>query len=92
MVVIHGTERIFGQIELSGAKNAALPVLVAACFCSETVTLKNMPVELNDIKVMISVLQEIGYQIEVEDHNVIVHNPAAASLKTTVPDQAGRIR
>ncbi len=92
MVVIHGADHVFGQIELSGAKNAALPVLVAACFCSETVTLKNMPVELNDIKVMISILQEIGYQIEVNDHDVIIYNPAEATLKTIIPDQAGRIR
>lgn len=92
MVVIHGTNKIFGQIELSGAKNAALPMLVAACFCSETVKLNNMPVELNDVKVMISVLQDIGYHIDVEDHSVTIENPTKADIKSTIPESAGRIR
>lgn len=92
MVVIHGTNRIFGQIELSGAKNAALPVLVAACFCSSTVKLNNMPVELNDVKVMISVLQDIGFHIEVNGHSITIENPAKANIITTIPESAGRIR
>ena len=92
MVVIHGTDRVFGQIELSGAKNAALPMLAAACFCSETVQLNNMPVELNDVKVMISILREIGYQVDTEGHSITIKDPAKAELKTTIPDTAGRIR
>lgn len=92
MVVIHGTDSVFGQIELSGAKNAALPVLVAACFCSGTVKLNNMPVELNDVKVMISVLQDIGFHIEVSDHSITIENPSKAKIKTTIPESAGRIR
>lgn len=92
MVIIHGTNNVFGQIELSGAKNAALPMLVAACFCSETVKLNNMPVELNDVKVMVSVLQDIGYHIDVNNHSITIENPAEASIKSTIPESAGRIR
>lgn len=92
MITINGTKKIFGQIELSGAKNAALPILVAACLCKETVRLYNMPIELNDVKVMISILQEIGYQITIDDHCVIIQEPAKTTIKSVVPDAASRIR
>lgn len=92
MIRIKGAEKIFGEINLSGAKNAALPLLAGACLCSEDVTLRNMPVELNDIKVMISVLQEVGFDIEVVDHSVIFHNTAERNLSPNVPEKAHKIR
>ena len=92
MVEIKGAKCIFGEIGLSGAKNAALPMLVASCFCTETVTLKNMPVELNDVKVMISILKEIGYSIEIIDHDVKIDQPINTNVKSIIPESAGRIR
>ncbi len=92
MVKIQGTDHIFGQIELSGAKNAALPLLVAACFCSEPVTLKNMPVELNDIKVLISILQETGFSVEVNRNSITVEKPSGALIQSRIPSAAGKIR
>lgn len=92
MIKIKGAEKIFGEIELSGAKNAALPLLGAACLCSEDVTLRNMPVELNDIKVMISVLQDVGFDIEVVDHSVVFHNTTERRLSPNVPENAHKIR
>ncbi len=92
MIKIYGSKEVFGQIELSGAKNAALPILVAACLCKETVRLYNMPIELNDVKVLISILREIGYCISIEDHCVIIKDPAKTSVKSDIPDAASRIR
>ena len=92
MVKIQGTDHIFGQIELSGAKNAALPLLISACFCSETVTLKNMPVELNDIKVLISILQEIGFSVKVNGNDITLENPGEAAIQSRIPSSAGKIR
>lgn len=92
MIRIKGAKKIFGEISLSGAKNAALPLLAGACLCSEDVTLRNMPVELNDIKVMITVLQEVGFNIEVNDHSVIFHNTAERNLSPDVPENAHKIR
>lgn len=92
VVAIKGVKQIFGEIELNGAKNVALPMLVAACFCTETVTLKNMPVELNDVKVMISILKEIGYSIEIIDHDVVIDKPIKTVVNSIIPESAGRIR
>lgn len=90
MVSIKGTNSIFGEVSLSGAKNAALPLIVGACLCSEPVTLHNMPVELNDLKVMMSVLRDIGFIIEVNGHSVTVSR--SDEIKSEVPDEASKIR
>ena len=92
MVIINGAKKIFGQITLSGAKNAALPLLVAACFCKGTVKLNNIPIELNDVKVLIAILKEIGYHVEIIDHSVIITEPAKTSVKSDIPDAASKIR
>lgn len=92
MINISGAKSVFGQISLSGAKNAALPILVASCLCKGTVRLHNMPIELNDVKVLISILKEIGYCIEIEDHCVIIKDPAKTTVKSVIPDAASRIR
>ncbi len=92
MIKIKGTEKIFGEIELSGAKNAALPLLAAACLCSEPVTLHNMPVELNDVKVMVSVLCEIGFDVRIENHSVKFNPVSADMLSSDVPEEAAKIR
>ncbi len=92
MITVKGAEKIFGEIELSGAKNAALPIIAAACLCSETVTLHNMPVELNDVKVLISVLNEVGFDIEINGHSITFNPVSADSVKTDVPEAAAKIR
>lgn len=92
MVIINGAKKVFGEIVLSGAKNSALPLLVAACMCRETVRLKNIPVELNDVKVLISILKKIGYKITVQDHDVIIHEPARSNVESNIPDEASKIR
>lgn len=92
MITVNGTKKIFGEIELSGAKNAALPLVVAACLCSEPVTLHNMPIELNDIKVIISVLAEIGFDIKIKDHSVTISRDENKLLKSVVPEEATKIR
>ena len=92
MVIIHGNNSVFGSVNISGAKNAALPLLVAASLCSEDVRLNNMPVELNDVKVLISILNKIGYKIETYGHSVIVYNSQVSTVCHVIPEEASKIR
>lgn len=92
MITVKGAKKIFGEVELSGAKNAALPIIAAACLCSETVTLHNMPVELNDVKVLVSVLNEVGFDIKINGHSITFNPVSADSIKTDVPEAAAKIR
>jgi UDP-N-acetylglucosamine 1-carboxyvinyltransferase len=58
-LLIEGGHRLSGEAEMSGAKNAALPILCAALLTRETLTLTNVP-QLNDIGTMLKLLVQMG--------------------------------
>jgi len=66
--LISGKSTIKGKVKISGNKNAALPCLVASLLTTEKVVLKNIP-EIEDVKVMISLLEECGSKITRIDYN-----------------------
>lgn len=68
--VVTGGNQLTGTIKLSGAKNAALPMIAAACLGEEPTLLDNVPVELRDVKILIQILQESGAAIEVNGSTV----------------------
>jgi UDP-N-acetylglucosamine 1-carboxyvinyltransferase len=59
---IRGGHRLEGEIPISGAKNAALPLMAASLLTEEPLTLGNLP-HLADISTMASLLAELGVQI-----------------------------
>ncbi|MGH6933284.1 MAG: UDP-N-acetylglucosamine 1-carboxyvinyltransferase, partial [Dongiaceae bacterium] len=60
---IRGGKRLQGRIRISGAKNAALPVMAAALLTDQPVDLSNVP-ELVDIATMAGLLTQLGTTIE----------------------------
>jgi len=62
-LVIEGGSPLEGEVRVSGAKNAALPILCAALLCREPVTLTNVP-RLNDVRTMQSLLSQMGVKID----------------------------
>ena len=70
---INGGKKLTGQIHISGAKNAALPLICASLLTQERVTLTNMPA-LSDIRSMNLLLEQLGTKIESRD-DVIDGNP-----------------
>jgi UDP-N-acetylglucosamine 1-carboxyvinyltransferase len=71
--VIRGPLRLQGEVEISGAKNAALPCLAAALLTAEPVRLANVP-RVRDVRTMTRVLQHIGARVSEE--------PSATSIET----------
>ena len=63
-LAIQGGNQLHGEVRISGAKNAALPILCASLLSSDTLQLGNVP-ELNDITTMRMLLQRMGVAIEV---------------------------
>ena len=63
---IRGGKKLKGKIYISGAKNAALPLICASLLTDETVTLTNMPV-LSDVRSMNVLLEQLGTLIESRD-------------------------
>ena len=71
--VIRGGIPLVGEVEIAGAKNAALPILSAAIMSDETVTLENLP-DVNDINVLIEAIEKIGAHVERVDRHTVKIN------------------
>ncbi len=67
---IVGGRRLNGEISISGAKNAALPILCAALLTAEPVTLRNVP-QLNDISTTVRLLADLGVKITQEAGGIV---------------------
>src|SRR5437867_9410546 len=65
-LVIEGRAPLKGEIRVSGAKNAALPILCAALLTPEPLTLTNVP-RLHDVRTMRSLLGQMGVKAEAAD-------------------------
>lgn len=60
---VKGGTRLEGTITISGAKNAALPLVCATLLTAEPVTLNNMPTSLGDIKTLCAVVDALGTKV-----------------------------
>ncbi len=65
-LLIKGGTRLEGEIAISGAKNAALPILAGTLLASEPVTIGNVP-HLKDVSTTITLLQSIGARVTFDD-------------------------
>ncbi len=71
--VIKGGNPLVGEVEISGAKNAALAILAAAIMTDETVLIENLP-DVNDINVMLEAIAGIGATVQrVDRHRVKIN-------------------
>ncbi len=65
-LLIEGGTALAGEVRISGAKNAALPILAGTLLATEPVTVSDIP-HLNDVTTMISLLQTMGVEVTVDD-------------------------
>ena len=65
-LLIEGGAVLAGEVRISGAKNAALPILAGTLLATEPVTVSNIP-HLKDVTTTISLLQTMGVQVTVDD-------------------------
>ena len=78
-----GGAQLVGEVKIAGAKNAALPILCACLLTDQPITLRNVP-DLQDVRTMIKILQEMGVQVsfpDATDHHHLVLN--AANIKSS---------
>ena len=71
--VIRGGNPLVGEVEIGGAKNAALAIVAAAIMTDETVTIENMP-DVRDTNVMLEAMQGIGVIIDRVDRHTVKIN------------------
>ena len=64
--IIRGGQQLFGEVRVSGAKNAALPILAATLMVPGKVRIENLP-HLNDVTTMLQLLGRMGVDVLLDD-------------------------
>jgi UDP-N-acetylglucosamine 1-carboxyvinyltransferase len=81
--IIDGGRPLDGTIEVSGSKNAALPILIATLLTDEPCVVENVPATLRDLRTTFRLLESLGKRVDVEGSTVKVFS--TGSLKTQAP-------
>ena len=70
---VFGAKKLKGQINISGSKNASLPILAATLLSKNQITLKNLP-KVKDIETMMNLLNSLGSNIKKVKDKIIINN------------------
>ena len=89
--IIKGGHPLVGEVEIGGAKNAALAILVAAIMTDETVLIDNLP-DVSDINVMLDAIGEIGAMVQRIDRHTVRINASTVQNVSIDYDSMKKIR
>ena len=81
--IIEGGKKLEGRVNISGSKNATLPIMAAAILNAGTTTLYNVP-DIYDVKIMINILENIGCKIYKNKDKVVIDSRKVND--TVIPD------
>lgn len=70
-LIVRGPTRLSGEVQISGAKNAALPILFAAILTEKSIELQNVP-QLNDINITVALLSQLGVEIKRQETSLFI--------------------
>ena len=70
---VFGANKLKGQINISGSKNASLPILAATLLSSKKIYLTNLP-KVKDIETMIILLESLGSKVKFDNKKLIIDN------------------
>ncbi|MFT5661948.1 MAG: UDP-N-acetylglucosamine 1-carboxyvinyltransferase [Sulfurimonas sp.] len=79
---IEGIKSLNGTIEISGAKNASLPLIAMTILAKNSVNIKNLP-DVVDIKTLLKLLTNLGASCDFEDDKVVVDTSTITETKAT---------
>jgi UDP-N-acetylglucosamine 1-carboxyvinyltransferase len=88
--IVKGGRPLKGQIQISGSKNAVLPIMCAALLSKEKTTLTNVP-DIADIRSMINIMTGLGARISF-DSNTMIIDPKGLKDKKPLDDYVCRMR
>lgn len=92
--VIEGGVPLRGEVMVSGAKNAALPIMAAALLTTDPCVIDNVPI-LRDVRTMAALLERLGCRVALNEaaHQVVIQAPERDGLNPEVPvDLAQKMR
>ncbi len=86
--VIHGGKPLYGKVEISGAKNAAVGIIPAALLVQGPCRIENLP-EVSDVDILLNILRDLGAKVRLINRTTVEVDCAGARCQT-VPYDAGR--
>ena len=91
ILVINSNGPLKGEVNISGAKNSALPILAACVLGTEEIILDGVP-ELKDVEIMVEVLKHLGSEVKYLDTNTLSINSASINTCETPFDLMDKMR
>lgn len=82
---IEGQNILKGRIEVSGAKNSALPCLISSILTEEELKLSNIP-EVNDVKTLLNIFNELKIKFKVEKNEVTINSSNMENIELPYDD------
>ncbi|MEW6556671.1 MAG: UDP-N-acetylglucosamine 1-carboxyvinyltransferase [Elusimicrobiota bacterium] len=86
-IIINGGKKLSGTVKISGAKNAALPILVATLLTDDKCVIDNVP-ELEDVNTVLALLEQLGKKIKKIKNQITVL--PSRKIKTSAPEELVR--
>ena len=84
--IVNGGNPLSGEVEIAGAKNAALGILAASVMTNETVTIENIP-DVSDIRAILLAIQSIGAHVEKIDRHCYRINGSGINRDSIVDNE-----
>ena len=85
--VIHGGKPLYGKVEISGAKNAAVGIIPAALLVEGICRIENIP-QISDVTLMLNILQELGASVRTVNRSTVEVD--ASAIKQLVSVNRGK--
>ena len=80
---VFGANKLKGKINISGSKNASLPILAATLLSNKKVYLNNLP-KVKDIETMINLLESLGSKVRFHKKKYIIDNSKLTYSKVKI--------
>lgn len=89
--VIKGGNKLFGEVSISGAKNAAVAIIPAVILCDEPCRIENIP-NISDVTLIASILQKMGAVVRRVDSNTLDIDPSEINTFEAIDDDVRGMR
>ena len=89
--VVNGGHELFGEVNISGAKNAAVAIIPAAILAGDVVRIENIP-QISDVHLIIEILDSMGAEIKLINKNTIEINSSNLQYQTVPYELASHFR
>lgn len=83
-LIINGGNKLFGEVDIHGAKNSVLPILAATVLCRGVSEIHNCP-ELSDVSASVNILRHLGCKCRLKNNTVTVDTSALKCSR--IPDR-----